>query len=99
MVLFFLTQVFDSIANFGSNSSIDKAKTVLLEHIEGDLKVYTALNEGRNPLAGLETYVIGMLGSVLTYFFSHAHTYSQIIYVYPPQLYYSHFARIVLLHC
>jgi hypothetical protein len=52
-----VVQVFESIANFGSKTSIVAAKETALGHIENDFKVYTALNEGRNPLAGLETYV------------------------------------------
>ena len=54
-------QVFDSIANFGSKTSIEKARESVMERIDADLKVYHALNEGRNPLAGLETYVVAGL--------------------------------------
>ena len=61
-------QVFDSIANFGSKSSIDTARETVLGHIDADLKVYKALNESRNPLAGLETCVCVIVGIV-----SHSH--------------------------
>ncbi|GKY92622.1 hypothetical protein MPSEU_000232300 [Mayamaea pseudoterrestris] len=50
--------VFESIANFGNQTSIDKARTTALEQISTDLKVYEALNESRNPLAGLETFLL-----------------------------------------
>lgn len=51
-------QVFHGIANFGSKRMIETAKETVLSQITEHLKVYQALNEGRNPLAGLETYVV-----------------------------------------
>ena len=48
-------QEFDSMATFGSTKSIEDARTSVLEKIRNEFDVYSSLNEGRNPLAGLET--------------------------------------------
>ncbi len=46
---------FDSMATFGSRQSIDEARKNVLEKIAEEFEVFCSLNEGRNPLAGLET--------------------------------------------
>ena len=46
---------FDSIATFGSRSSIEDARRSVRDLIGKEFEVYSSLNEGRNPLAGLET--------------------------------------------
>lgn len=46
---------FDSMATFGSKHSIEDARNAVLEMIGKEFTVYASLNEGRNPLAGLET--------------------------------------------
>ena len=46
---------FDSVATFGSRSSIEDARKSVLDAIRNEFEVYSSLNEGRNPLAGMET--------------------------------------------
>ncbi len=46
---------FDSVATFGSRQSIEEARKSVLSMIANEFEVYSSLNEGRNPLAGLET--------------------------------------------
>lgn len=46
---------FDSMATFGSRSSIEDARRSVLDAIRSEFEVYSSLNEGRNPLAGMET--------------------------------------------
>jgi atlastin len=48
---------FDSIANFGSKTQIQGARQRVIDQIHDDFEVFMSLNEGRNPLAGLELYV------------------------------------------
>jgi atlastin len=48
-------EMFKSIANFGNQRSIDEAKEKFTSQVDESFVVYTKLNEGRNPLAGLET--------------------------------------------
>jgi atlastin len=50
-------QVFNSIANFGSKKSIEAARQQLLDQVASGWEIYESLNKGRNPLAGIETYV------------------------------------------
>lgn len=45
---------FASIANFGSERSIEVARDELLGEITSSLEIYESLNESRNPLAGVE---------------------------------------------
>ena len=47
-------EVFASIANFGSKRSIDQSKRDLMQKIGSDYEVYAKLNDGRNPLLGME---------------------------------------------
>jgi atlastin len=58
---------FDSIATFGSRSSIGEARETLVKTLLERYEVYTSLNEGRNPLKGLETYVLSMAQERLCY--------------------------------
>lgn len=48
-------EMFKSIAHFGNKRSIDEAREKFRNQVEESFAVYTSLNEGRNPLAGLET--------------------------------------------
>jgi atlastin len=48
---------FDSVATFGSSRNIEEARETLVQKLLERYEIYTSLNEGRNPLAGLETYV------------------------------------------
>lgn len=46
---------FDSVATFGSKKSIEEARKSVIQKIANEFQVYSSLNEGRNPLAGMET--------------------------------------------
>jgi len=52
---------FKSIANFGSQGNIEEARQTLLIQVQDKLAVYNTLNDGRNPFAGLETYIIPLV--------------------------------------
>jgi atlastin len=58
---------FDSMATFGSRNSIEDARRSVLGLINKEFVVYTSLNEGRNPLAGLETYIIPLAIATASY--------------------------------
>ena len=47
-------EVFDNMATFGSKRDIVGARQTVIEQILNDFEMYSSLNEGRNPLAGLE---------------------------------------------
>ena len=49
--------VFESIANFGNRTSINEARDAVTNYTKSNYEVYVSLNDGRNPLKGLETYV------------------------------------------
>merc|ERR1712194_368720 len=55
------------MATFGSRNSIDDARRSVLGMINKEFEVYTSLNEGRNPLAGLETYIIPLTIATASY--------------------------------
>jgi atlastin len=48
-------KAFDEIANFGNRKAIEDARTKVLQKIAKDYDVFLSLNEGRNPLLGMET--------------------------------------------
>ena len=48
-------RIFDDIACFGNKKAIDESRNEAVKSIQENFEVYTKLNEGRNPLAGLET--------------------------------------------
>jgi atlastin len=60
---------FESIANFGSARAIQEAKNEVIKSIEESYDLYSKLNQSRNPLFGLETYIIpltvGFVSAVL----------------------------------
>jgi len=60
-------EVFESIATFGSKRDIQAAKEKVLKEISESLEVYTSLNDSRNPLAGLEIYIVPMFIAVASY--------------------------------
>lgn len=45
---------FDSMATFGNKRQIEKARDLAVTKIAEDFEVYESLNDGRNPLGGLE---------------------------------------------
>jgi atlastin len=49
--------IFESIATFGSKGSIKEARSKVEDQLASSFEVYDSLNNGRNPLLGLETYV------------------------------------------
>lgn len=49
---------FDEIACFGNKRAIEEARAEVTKSIEENFEVYTTLNESRNPLAGIVTYII-----------------------------------------
>ena len=59
------TAMFDGIANFGSLLAIEKARNEVIESIEESFEMYSKMNEGRNPLLGMELYIIPLsIGAV-----------------------------------
>lgn len=50
--------LFDEMANFGNGRGIEMAKVKMVEKINESFELYSKLNESRNPLAGLETFII-----------------------------------------
>lgn len=60
---------FDSMATFGSRQSIQGARKTVVDQINDDFEVYESLNVGRNPLAGLETYIIPLSVAFLSFMF------------------------------
>jgi len=51
---------FEDIATFGPERGIETARENTLRSISEDFELYQKLNESRNPLAGLEIYLIPM---------------------------------------
>lgn len=60
-------RAFDGIATFGSSNSIQKARLKVIADITQRLSMYEKLNESRNPLAGLETFLIPSGIAVMSY--------------------------------
>ncbi|KAL7532297.1 hypothetical protein ACHAXR_004546 [Thalassiosira sp. AJA248-18] len=52
---------FDEIANFGSRKAIVDARNKVVQKIAKDYEVFVSLNDGRNPLLGVETYLLPMV--------------------------------------
>jgi len=51
-------KLFDSMATFGDKQSIQESRYVLKEQLASNASVYESLNDGRNPLAGMEIYLL-----------------------------------------
>ena len=47
--------LFEKIATFGNQKSIEKARNLLVLAVEDCFEIYSKLNDSRNPLAGFET--------------------------------------------
>uniref|UniRef100_A0A7S4AA67 GB1/RHD3-type G domain-containing protein n=1 Tax=Pseudo-nitzschia australis TaxID=44445 RepID=A0A7S4AA67_9STRA len=58
---------FDSIATFGSKKLIEEARRSVVDKLDKEFEVYSSLNEGRNPLAGLETYIVPITIATVSY--------------------------------
>mmetsp|Transcript_16637 Transcript_16637/g.24899 ORF Transcript_16637/g.24899 Transcript_16637/m.24899 type:complete len:640 (+) Transcript_16637:111-2030(+) len=57
--------IFDGIANFGNLKAIDDARNEVIKSIDESFEMYSKLNDGRNPLLGIETYIIPLsIGTV-----------------------------------
>jgi atlastin len=59
-------ETFDSIANFGSKRGIEEARHEFLKEINSGYEIYQSLNEGRNPLAGWETYGLPVILAIFS---------------------------------
>mmetsp|Transcript_891 Transcript_891/g.1180 ORF Transcript_891/g.1180 Transcript_891/m.1180 type:complete len:584 (-) Transcript_891:1038-2789(-) len=60
-------KVFRSIATFGSRKSVEVSEQKVLLQMNDQWQLYESLNEGRNPLLGLETYLIPMAMAFFAY--------------------------------
>jgi len=49
--------LFNDMADFGSQRSIQAARERVLNEIDSSFRLYEKLNESRNPLMGFEMYV------------------------------------------
>jgi atlastin len=54
-------ELFDDIANFGNMESIRKSRNEVIKNMEESFEMYSKLNDSRNPLLGIETYIIPLL--------------------------------------
>mmetsp|Transcript_43312 Transcript_43312/g.44003 ORF Transcript_43312/g.44003 Transcript_43312/m.44003 type:complete len:588 (+) Transcript_43312:109-1872(+) len=59
--------MFDSVATFGSRQAIELSRQSVLDLIGKEFEVYSSLNEGRNPLAGIETYIVPLSIAFVSY--------------------------------
>jgi len=60
-------EVFAEIANFGNETSIDEARKMLLTQNKASFRIYQSLNESRNPLAGLETFIVPAFIAIISW--------------------------------
>jgi len=58
---------FDEMANFGSRAAIEEARSALVRKTVKDYQVFVSLNDGRNPLLGLETYLLPMMVAAVSF--------------------------------
>jgi atlastin len=54
-------ELFDDIANFGNVEYIRKSRNEVIKYMEESFEMYSKLNDSRNPLLGMETYIIPLL--------------------------------------
>jgi len=62
-------QQFDSMATFGNKRSIEGARKTVIDQINDDFEVYQSLNDGRNPLQGLGTYIVPLSIAFIAFMF------------------------------
>ena len=74
-------RVFDDIATFGSGNIIRTARMKVTDDITRRLAMYEKLNESRNPLAGLETYVPTVFCSSIECFCKISQLYNSCLYL------------------
>ena len=60
-------ELFENMANFGAKDTIKDAKGEVVKGIRESRDMYKSINDGRNPLAGLETYMIPMSIAVVSF--------------------------------
>eukprot|EP00568_Trieres_chinensis_P012849 CAMPEP_0183294626 /NCGR_PEP_ID=MMETSP0160_2-20130417/2889_1 /TAXON_ID=2839 ORGANISM="Odontella Sinensis, Strain Grunow 1884" /NCGR_SAMPLE_ID=MMETSP0160_2 /ASSEMBLY_ACC=CAM_ASM_000250 /LENGTH=583 /DNA_ID=CAMNT_0025455979 /DNA_START=63 /DNA_END=1814 /DNA_ORIENTATION=- len=60
-------EMFDSMANFGDQRKILMARENAVRKINTDFEMYSKLNEGRNPLHGMEIYIVSTTIAVLAF--------------------------------
>lgn len=58
---------FADIATFGADAAIKKAKISLQDKIHDSFQLYESLNNGRNPLAGMEMYLVAFFVGLASY--------------------------------
>ena len=58
--------MFDNIATFGNKKSIESTRNLMLRQLEDDFQIYAKLNDSRNPLLGIETYLIPILVGLIS---------------------------------
>jgi len=73
--------VFDSIATFGSKRSIEGARKTAIDQINAEFEMFSSINDGRCPWAGIETYAVPASVGLVAYilrsmadFFCSAHS-------------------------
>jgi atlastin len=60
-------RVFRDVANFGSTGAITKSRQELESQLTESFRNYEAMNEGRNPLRGVEIYIVPAILAVVSY--------------------------------
>eukprot|EP00565_Helicotheca_tamesis_P005823 CAMPEP_0185730704 /NCGR_PEP_ID=MMETSP1171-20130828/10738_1 /TAXON_ID=374046 /ORGANISM="Helicotheca tamensis, Strain CCMP826" /LENGTH=621 /DNA_ID=CAMNT_0028399815 /DNA_START=84 /DNA_END=1949 /DNA_ORIENTATION=- len=60
-------EMFDDMANFGNREDIDKAREMVIKMLKDNHEVYSKLNDGRNPLAGFEIYILPMSVAIISF--------------------------------
>jgi len=58
---------FDEVANFGNRKAINLSRNKMVEQMDGSFAMYKSLNDGRNPLKGLETILLPLSIAFISY--------------------------------
>jgi len=59
--------LFNDMADFGSQRSIQVAREKVLNEIDSSFRLYEKLNESRNPLMGFEIYIVPMTLALISF--------------------------------
>uniref|UniRef100_A0A7S3L446 GB1/RHD3-type G domain-containing protein n=1 Tax=Amphora coffeiformis TaxID=265554 RepID=A0A7S3L446_9STRA len=65
------TRIFDDMATFGSQTAIATSKRTLQDKIHKQYQVYESLNDSRNPLKGMELFLIPLFVALVSYVVKH----------------------------
>lgn len=60
-------QLFHNMANFGSKKKIQVTREQLIRDISSSFETYKAMNDSRNPLAGVEVYFFPVIVAAVSY--------------------------------